>query len=282
MILKEQNIMIHGSNYKFTVEKFNSIHELVTFLRNTKNKIGFGDNSKTGGYSFTGTQSYEEAEDLLMNGWEQEAVKLTETLKSIQINKSERNKMIYDIVGFQPSVPRYIQGIPQNMFNSKKIATKKSKIIDVYKEVSYSGNTTKETIQEESIKALRIIQLLENQGYKCNLYVCDSISSFLAGKAVSIHLKIKNSSDRLNIGKIAFPLVHSSFLRRIVFSWIEKSSIVSKEFAVGYGSPIQGSNYKNMVKDLKKLDIYKNALFIPNLLSISEEEFIKKELENIK
>ncbi|NLZ47000.1 MAG: hypothetical protein GX896_09955 [Clostridiales bacterium] len=266
----------------FNLEKFESIEELDRWINTTKLNVPFRYArlaSKEGTYYFTKTESYEEARELLVNGWEEKAKDLTKKLNSKPIMNDTRNKMVYDVVGFQPSVPRYLQGIPQNMFNSKKIATKKTKILNVVKLISYVSHTPADKIEEESVKALRIVQLLEQQGFKCNLYVhCMTESD---GRVPAFELKLKNAADRLNISKVAFPLVHPSFLRRINFAWAERSEIITKGHVHGYGRPINGSEEQRYIESLKKNQGYKNTLFISSFISESEEEYIEKNLKNI-
>lgn len=275
--------LAYSHSYEYNLEKFESIMELDNWIEKTEINRNFKSKGRLssiqGNYEFTGTKNYEEARDLLIHGWEEKAKELTTKLKSKPIMNDTRSKMVYDTIGFQPSVPRYLQGVPQNMFNLKKVAIKKTKVINVVKFISYVCSTPTYEIEEESIKALRIIQLLENQGYKCNLYVhCMTYDNC---QVSAWELKLKNATDRLNISKVAFPLVHPSFLRRINFAWGERSIITPLAYTNGYGRPINGNEEKIYVESLRELSEYKNTLFISSFMNISEEDYIKKELENI-
>ena len=67
-----------------------------------------------------------------------------------------------------------------------------------------------------------------------------------------IKFKIKSANERLNISNVAFPLIHPSFLRRIMFKVIEHSPIFTPPFTNSYGRVVQVDEfvevYKNMLK----------------------------------
>jgi hypothetical protein len=284
MLEFSKEVRISNKNLDYRVERFGSINEFNKYLEKEPNHVFKSKGilaSREGSYSFTNTHTYSEAHDLLKYGWEDKAKEITKKMKNKMLLNGTRNKMVYDIVGFQPSVARYVQGIPQNMHNSKKVQTKKNKILNVVKFVTYPASISAERIEEESMKALRIIQLLENDGYKCNLFVNDT--SWEDGIALSVELKIKNSADRLNISKVIFPLVHPSYLRRIVFAWVERAKHTTQGFKYGYGKAVyKKDDTENLINDLKGMPQYKNTLFIPSILEMDEEEYIKKELAKLK
>ena len=60
---------------------------------------------------------------------------------------------------------------------------------------------------------------LEKDGYRCNLYVCEYNRD---DNGYGFMLKLKTDREILNIKKLCFPLVSSSFLRRIAFRICER------------------------------------------------------------
>ena len=119
---------IKSTNSTLYMEEFNSISELVNTInsREYNPKITSRDSIELK-KSFSGTESYKEAEDLLLHGWTEESEKLNNLLK-IKVSNVKQTKTTYDVAGFQCSVPRYLQGIPTSMIN-QKIVTKKQKNI---------------------------------------------------------------------------------------------------------------------------------------------------------
>lgn len=133
---------------------FNSIADVVNYIDTTERTLFYQKYHKSDDTNcyFRGTHTMEEARDLLFHGWEDGAKQLKSKLDAkVNVNNSGyRNKAFYDIAGFQCSVPRYLQGIPTNMINNKKVI-QKQKVVNITKDFGYSGTVTKETMMYESI-----------------------------------------------------------------------------------------------------------------------------------
>ncbi len=242
---------------KTTVKEFKSLGEFKKFIDEMpvnsvfQNKASKNDlHSVTGSYSFTQTSSYEEAVGLFQNGWTEMAKKLDTGLKvkTAQLFNDKVRRSQYDVVGGNCSVPRYLQGIPTAMINQKTVV-KKQKIVNIYKDISYSAMHGADTIMEESVKALEIVRRIEAGGARVNLFVV--LGTEADGHSVIFAVKIKGADERLNISKLAFPLVHPSMLRRLYFRLIEVAPCVKeKGFEWGYGKPVKA----NPIREALKID----------------------------
>lgn len=247
---------------------FNSISEVVKFNRETERTNFYksyhaSDEMGNYRYSFTKTNSYEEAEDLLLHGWDSMAERLTKKIGNIKCQNGYKNKITYGVQGYQVCVPRYLQGIPDNMVSSKRIVIKQ-KILNIVKDFGYSGITSAETIEKESIKVLKAINELELMGYRVNLSIT-FVSKCLDGHR-SIVIKIKNASQRMNVKQMAFPLVHPSMFRRILFGLIERLP-ETECFGYGYGMCTEYNETKHL---------FKGEYFIPRIVSETEITDIEK------
>lgn len=238
---------------------FSSINHLMNYIENTPlNKNNRWSELSSSGRDYSGwymTENFEEALDLLKNGYdagtEELRIKLQcETNQDTQFIK----KMCMDVVGFQPCVPNYLMGIPQNMFNQKLVA-KKQKIITINKCVDYSGRVSSKEILEYSVRTLRIIQELERQGFAVNLNIIDGYSSMDEKEIIKV--RIKNSNERLNLAKLAFPLLHPSMLRRIMFRYVEVSDTTPYRTSSSGSSSIGGCVgdyiYETILKEEKEI-----------------------------
>lgn len=268
---------------KTIVQSFRSITELLNFIESAPlNEVYKNSNVKDlpsheesqHRFSFTGTQSFEEAKNLLKFGWSEMAHKLNVKLQASKrisaTDKTVRNT--YDVVGFQASVPRYLQGIPTNMINKKQIM-KKQPVVTIIKSIGYNAFVSKEEIQEQSIKALQIIQRIEESGIRVNLDIAWYRTS---GKQnLLTRVRIKSANERLNISKMAFPLVHPSMLRRIGFAQTERCiGLTDNNYRYGYGRS------ENQLEVLKPL-FGKNEYVIPGVIN-NIEQTIKDMGLNIK
>jgi len=244
MIIKD----VICQNVKCEAIEYDSLGEFYKYICDTPINEAFrweSLSSVVNGKDFTGTDSFEQAVELFKNGWEDMANKLTKKLKVIEneIKPSTRAKMTYDVQGFQCSVPRYVNGIPTSMICKKNFPIKQ-KVVTVTKSIDYSGSVDQSTIIEESIKALQIVKKLESQGLRVNLNIIIGTSSGKDGFFVKIRLK--NANERLNISKLAFPLVNPSMLRRLLFRFMEVYPKITSKFVRGYGTPATSAQLREV------------------------------------
>lgn len=231
--------------------EYNSLAEFYEYITNTPLNETFKNNrlmSKENGYSFTQTESFDEAVKLFKNGWQDMSEKLTQKLK-VETGKMEKvmvSKNTIGVQGYQPIVPLYLNGIPTNMI-SRKMQSVKQKVITLNKSISYSGMVSTEKIIEQSVKALTIVKKLESQNYRCNLNII--LGTETHEKSYTIKVKIKSANERLNVNKLSFPLVHPSMLRRLFFRFIETYPGVPSSFVWGYGRPIESNNLREAYPD---------------------------------
>lgn len=229
------------------IKEFDSLQKLYEYLCDTPFNETFRWEShssvKPDFRNWTQTRNFEEAVDLLRNGWDDMSKKLTQKLnvacKNLQPMKSQ--KSVLSVAGFQPVVALYLAGVPQNMVD-KQMVVKKQKVIELTKDVTYSACVDSEEIIEESIKAMMVVKKLEAQGLRVKLNIALGVEA--DGRSIICKACIKQPSDRLNISKLAFPMVHPSMLRRLFFRYIEVNPDVTRGFAYGYGRPIGAYSMK--------------------------------------
>lgn len=257
---------IQNLDSKTEVIEYDSLKEFYDYLCATPFNDAFrwaDHHSVTGSEYFTKTKDFDEAVQLFKNGWSDMATKLVQKLKVIE-SKTEptmKPRSALSVCGYQAVVPLYLQGVPNNMVN-KKMVPIKQKVITINKSIDYHGGVDSDTIIEESIKALQIVKKLEAQGYRCNLNIV--LGSSEPVKRFFIKVRIKSANEKLNVSKLAFPLVHPSMIRRLFFRFIEVHPTVTKEFVDGYGEPAKSHELR---------DLFKNEYLLPN--------FIKKDVNQI-
>lgn len=245
----QETVKTFGSQTKY-IREFKTINEFEDYITNTPLNKAFQwkeHQSVSGNYKFTETHSFEEATELFKNGWQTKAQEITKKLvMKNQVVNSQVQKILFDVVGFQASVPRYLQGIPTNMVN-KKLTPVKQKIITLNKDVSYNCSITTEQIIEASIQTLQLINKIEAQGIRVNLNL---IWGDKAGNTTEVvKIRLKSANERLNISKLAFPLAHPSMLRRLLFRYLEVAPTVTDDYTYAYGKPLDGSQLKQYCKD---------------------------------
>ena len=239
-------------NGKQVMMEFSSMYEFYDYLCKTPinstfrwSKLYSNDNSN---FDFYKTRSFDEAVELMKNGWEDMSKKLTKHLEAIKsdIQPANKAKTVYDVSGYQAIVPLYLNGVPTNMA-SKKMVVQKQKVITINKDVGYNYFTTGNEIIEESIKALQIVKKLEAQGYRVNLNIIHGTEQH--GYRYCYKVRVKSAGEKLNISKTAFPLVNPSMNRRLGFRFLEVCPDVPSCYKGNYGHASDSSTLKAMYPD---------------------------------
>lgn len=218
---------------------------------------------------FTGTHTFNEASALMCDGWTDVAKRLNTKLQAIaKPAPIMQRKHILGVSGFQPVVPLYLAGVPTNMVDVRMVSVK-SKIINITKSINYHCGIPAEAIIDESVKAMQVVKQLEAQGYRCNLNIALGVCA--DHRYIIAKVCIKRAGEKLNVSKLAFPMVHPSMLRRLFFRYIEVCPDVTKGFADGYGMPV---SYKMMA------EVFKGDIVLPAIWSVEPQSI--KTLEDLQ
>lgn len=243
-------------------KEYKSISEFLKYLEGTPTNPGlqhsFLLSKKTTDISWYKTSNYEEAIKLLTGGWDEMAKqiegKLQLSKKDFAVKTTRRST--YDVVGGNVSVPRLLQGVPTSMIN-QKIVAQKQKVITIVKHIGYLVDVSANEVIENSIKALQIVERIEASGIRVNLDVISPVD--MHGQILTCRVRVKSANERLNISKVAFPMVHPSMLRRMIFRWREVESGLTKSSINSMRNGMYGCSIydRNTVKSfLKKGEYY--------------------------
>lgn len=219
------------------IVQYESMKEFDDKLKSENHVGGRSDSSNDGDKSFTGTASFNEAEDLRKYGdkkSKEKIMKVKETTdKVFEKYAGQKVKLFNDVVGFQPIVPNAILGLPLSMVNQKRLP-RKVKTIDIFYNASIAWHVDREDIELKGAYVLSAIDALERSGYRVNLHV-GSIS--MNGRYPSGYfINVKKAEQPLNLLKVAYYLVHPSFLRRTSFRIKENEESIEDCTNSGYGS----------------------------------------------
>lgn len=263
--MNNKQMRLSGETFMTYVYNFNTISEFTQFISNaTTNDVFQGkklSSKKTDDPDWSGTACFEDAVNLFTKGWDVKAKELANVIKATDknVNKTIKPVKALGVQGYQPIVPLFMVGCPVNMASTKMQATK-NKVIDVVKCICYNAFTSSSTIVDESIKALKVIKRLEVMGYRVNLNIC--CMSEVGNRRLVCNIRVKSGSEKLNLSKLAFPLVHPSMLRRFLFRFIEVCPETTHPFTNGYG---HGS-------DSKAAEIFPKSYVLKSFINVNPEE----------
>ena len=256
--------LVERHHYKF---EFQSMGEFIKYLRdNDSAPKKYSDeyeqvytNSRRAWY---GSRNLDDAIEICENGWSEKAKRLTTKIKTYTTTSdfTKYQKRFISQAGYQPIVPLYLAGVPNNMINSR-FEQKKQKIITITKSIGYRGEVSLRQIEEESIKTLSIVQMLESKGYRVNLNVCNTWNA--NRNTITLKINIKKASEKLNISKIAFPLTHPSMLRRLIFRF--------REVTPEHDDSMIGASLYDKLSNIVAIDP-KKEIFIPSFMDLSMDE----------
>lgn len=263
----------YSSETSWNVLEFESIKEFYDYVCNTPinetfrwTQLSSSSENRRGWY---GTDTFEEAAELLKNGWDAAAEDLTRKLKLAETQKDVQMvyKNILSVCGFQAIVPLYLQGVLNNMVN-KRITPIKNKVITINKVISVSSSISAETMKKESIKCFQIIKKIEASGIRVNLNL------MMGTGHACVKIRLKSANEKLNISKLAFPLVHPAMFRRLYFRFVETYPTIPKNFSRGYGYVPTESQFQAVCG--------KNEICLPTLMRAgTEEDAIKLSVDEL-
>lgn len=252
------------------IENFSSINEMLSILNTRENNsiMKYEDSSKTNSYSFTKTNSYEEAEKLITTGYTDILDEIKMRLKIEAGSNDSKPIQNNDKFGYIPNVPNSIMNLPNSMINTKRIPRKINTINLIYAPVSNCG-TDKEIFIKNGIKILNIINNLEKNNIRVKLSIAFKCSE-CKNEITLATVNVKNYQENLNLQKLCFPIAHPSMLRRFGFRWLETTpELTESGWSCGYGRSLY--NKEKIKSTLKNNEIF---LALDEITGKTEEEIL--------
>ena len=211
---------------------------------------------------FSGTESFAEADKLMLGGDYESLKKLKEvnlptTIKRDSAYKTQVRK---SVCGSLPNVPLYLRGVPTNMldFRKTKVPGKTVNMI--------VNNTTNFLVSAENIVRVGAliaasIKEIEEKGIRVNLYTINPLRGKSKEDKIALVIRLKKAESPLNMLNIAYVMVNPSFSRRHCFRFLETIPVkkIDSEFTKRYGFVFSLSEYINQTDD-KRLQLFKDAI----------------------
>ena len=274
----EKKIQIDKKKFDVMCERYTSAIEVVEDCKSRGiTDSRFDDKSKDHFGKWEGVKSYEEALDLMKNGYQPTVENLKEKVKAMRSGYGKRISFQNNIVGAVPVVPLAMMGVPNDMIDMR-MKPMKCKVIDVYYDVTCSCGTDSDDIIKNGQKVLGAIMELEKQGYKFNLYAVQSYSDDKDADVLCV--KVKSSDRPLDLKRISFPLTHTAFFRIIGFDWYSRCP--KAKYRGGYGRGIAYRLSNAELEEWGKQLFGENAMYIAGKnIMYQDEKYIKEVLENV-
>jgi hypothetical protein len=158
---------------------------------------------------FSGTASLEEALALARHGWSDG----WGLAQKFDIPHALNKRRAYSLAGGSVNVGRMLAGNPTHMV--RRVPQPKHRNITLYVETVMWRGISAANAMLRAILIISVIDLLEEQGYRCTVIAVSSdISWHDMGSQSQFAVRIKDAGERLNLLDISFALGHPSYLRR--------------------------------------------------------------------
>lgn len=219
---------------------FNSFTELESFISSSprlkenqkKDSTKISERTDNDYFEFSGTSDYSQAAEFLRSGYTYGCESLQKEMTGLAKNYKNVVTVKNDVFGVVPNIGAYMTGHPKNMINIKtEKKAVKTKVINMIVNTNVSHRYSTDDVLKVGAATLLQLIRLERNGYKVNLYVSNKTLNDDNDTILYVILKIKNSNEKLNLLKVAYPIVHPSYQRRHMFAVRERIIDVRK----GYG-----------------------------------------------
>lgn len=250
-------------------EEFGSINALIkSFYDRGVNEVYRGERcfSKTGGESFTRTESFDHAMELLTGGWDEPLSQMkTQTARHIVTNTtSHRARPENAVIGYTPNVPNAILGLPDSMINTTRVPQKVRAVTLIYT-ITVNCGYNQDDIYKAGLCFLNVVNSLEIQGYRVKVLVEPFCGHQEREEHVCFRVNVKDWRQPLDLKKLAFPLSHPSMFRRIGFRWLETTPKLNRRGWIrGYGQAFTNDyeDIQGLKKFYEKHELLKNGEYI--------------------
>ena len=237
---------------------FDCVTDLVEFANSEKPKYCNRQSSRDNGFDFTGTQSYEEAQDLAERGWRKgmeqvrEAVKQIDKMLGIVLPEQDVES---NVVGHAVNVGAYLAGRPDAMVKFTETDQNK-KNIRILVNIGALWFADKEAMARRGAAVMALIQVLEKQGHATTVDMCSPVKAGGGNSEYKMVVKVPLKRPGFNIetDRLAFWSMHASALRRFIFAVRERMDKTFVRKFVNSGG--YGSSYNAHPDDLLKYDVY--------------------------
>ena len=202
--------------------------------------------SETGTRSFTGTNSFAEAKELLRDGDEKNAKKIINVTAPGKVSaKDIRPRRERSYYGGAVNIGAVVTGRPKTMYRNVMQKTE-AKVLSFVYNTSVSCMVRADDIARAAVNLTSAICGLESKGYRVNLYA--GKISIDRDECFAALVKIKDSKTYMDRKKMAYPLINPSMNRRHMFAALERAEGISSGWSCGYGRRADTKTTEEAVK----------------------------------
>lgn len=222
----------------------------------------------------------EQTYEMLREGYQPTVDKMRNVAKFTAKGVGKRTQFVSHVEGFAPIVPNAIMGLPNSMITSR-IKPIKTKVIDIYYEMTCSANVSSNDLIKAGENLLGTIMELEAQGYRFNLYVVQDYYGGRGDGCDMLCLRVKSASQPFDLKRMSFTMSHTAFFRGIGFEWYSK--FPKGKYRFGYGHAVSYDHtQEELTAEFRRLFGNNVVFFSATKIMGKDKEYLKGVLTNEK
>ena len=225
--------------------------ECMADMHRDPNKA-WGDepSSVSGTHEFTGSNSFEESQQLAISGWAEGRDAMDADVQFAKAKEAsfKRPEWEYGMAGQRVCVPSYAAGAPMHMMFMDDEDAKPLPIVRIYCDIGAVWYTSTEAMIRKGAAVVALIDQIERSGQRVELIATQISKTHRQYDEQHIFITVKQPDEPLDLDRISFAVAHPSMLRRVCFRIMEFT----------YDKPVSGYG---SVEEMK--DIPEDAMYLP-------------------
>lgn len=222
-----------------------TVYEAIEAAKSRK-YFSSSSSTKTHDPEWSGSDSWDDMVDTVKRGWVEGRSSVASGLKHIFTSGSARvatgASVDYDVAGAYPDVPMALAGEMEHMINlGDDVGTKP--IVRLLVSLGATASVSSKAIMNRGAAVCALVDEIESAGNSCEIH---AVWTNTCGVAKSVYtVGVKRAGEVLPIDEIAFCLGHTSMLRRVFFSMMERHKFAKDHgYDGGYGRSVELEDYE--------------------------------------
>lgn len=213
---------------KTNVVRFDSIEALVRDNERWAADTADGDSSRRHGNSrWAGTDTYEQAVDLLQIGWPEGAKRVANIRASLDravdsMAAARAATVAYGYEGEWVDIGRLSEGDPECCgYWDENGEDSQRRVIKIVANICVSASVSTEAMYARGAACIAAVDLLESLGHRVELWAGIGCDGYGNRGTLDSQVLIKDAGQPAEPDRLAYVLCHPAFFRRIYFAHME-------------------------------------------------------------
>lgn len=223
---------------KYHLWEFDSLREVVDFATSHDHR-GSSARARQGHYNLT--ETLEDAAHLATDGWHDIRDKVNGYLEPMREKMgqilSTDTVRVYDIIGVEPDIDRYVMGEMECMMDDMMVeAPKDGKVFTMVVDVSMTWGNSADDIAKRGAALCALVESFIMLGYQLELWTEFTVRGDDSAEFATCLVRVNKAGDPIDIDCMMFAMGHPDYGRRILWGWGEGCDVTRNKMGFQSGS----------------------------------------------